>query len=82
MKKVITFFSVFILCLCTFFSTSAFADYIEANNSTPFPGNIVEPCAEQTEWVYRIYNGNYEKRLWSHTYGKWLTDWIVLGPAT
>ncbi len=32
--------------------------------------------AEQTEWHYRINNGVLEKRLWSITYGRWLTDWI------
>ena len=32
--------------------------------------------AEQTEWYYRINNGVLEKRLWSITYGRWLTDWI------
>ena len=32
--------------------------------------------AEQTEWYYRINNGVLEKRLWSITYLRWLTDWI------
>ena len=32
--------------------------------------------AEQTEWYYRINNGVLEKRLWSVTYLRWLTDWI------
>ncbi len=32
--------------------------------------------AEQTEWYYRINNGVLEKRLWSITYQRWLTDWI------
>ena len=34
--------------------------------------------AEQTEWHYRINNGVLEKRLWSITYGRWLTDWIPI----
>lgn len=37
--------------------------------------------AEETEWFFRINNGRLEKRLWSYTYGKWLTDWIDVGPA-
>ena len=32
--------------------------------------------AEQTQWYYRINNGVLEKRLWSVTYQRWLTDWI------
>lgn len=36
----------------------------------------VTPRAEQTEWRHRIVNGQWQKRLWSITEGKWLTDWI------
>lgn len=32
--------------------------------------------AEQTEWKHRVYNGKLQKRLWSITYNKWLTDWM------
>lgn len=32
--------------------------------------------AVDTEWFYRTYNGVYQKRLWSYTQNKWLTDWI------
>lgn len=28
------------------------------------------------EWRYRTYNGIQQKRLWSITYQKWLTDWL------
>lgn len=34
--------------------------------------------AEQTQWYYRINNGVPEKRLWSITYQRWLTDWIPI----
>lgn len=37
---------------------------------------IITPQAEETEWVFRYYNGVLQKRLWSNTYAKWLTDWI------
>ena len=36
------------------------------------------PRAEETKWCYRIVNGQLQKRLYSITYGKWLTDWINL----
>ncbi len=34
------------------------------------------PCVEETEWMFRIWNGELQKRLWSNTYGRWLTGWI------
>ncbi|WP_027400497.1 hypothetical protein [Anaerovorax odorimutans] len=37
--------------------------------------SIVRPCSELTEWKYRIVDGKLQKRLWSLTYGKWLTKW-------
>lgn len=83
MKRILTFLCVFILCFSILFSTPAFAGCSEADSVLVAAGDsVVAPRAEETEWVYRIHNGYYEKRLWSITYGKWLTDWIVLGPAT
>lgn len=37
--------------------------------------NTILPRAEQTEWRVREVDGRWQKRLWSLTYGKWLTDW-------
>ena len=36
----------------------------------------MEPYAEQFEWYYRQYEGKTQKRLWSVTYSRWVTDWI------
>lgn len=83
MKRIITFLSVFILCFSILFSTPAFASCSKTGIVFAVAGDsVVSPCAEQTEWFFRIHNGYYEKRLWSITYGKWLTDWIVLAPVT
>ncbi len=41
----------------------------------------VTPASEETLWRTRIYNGMFQKRLWSITYGKWLTDWIDVAPV-
>lgn len=30
---------------------------------------------EKTEWRYRIVDDRLQKRLWSISEGKWLTDW-------
>ncbi len=31
---------------------------------------------EQTEWVFKDVDGVLYRRLWSNTYGVWLTGWI------
>ena len=79
MKKLISLLLAVILCLSL--SATAFADYTALACGEDSDDSVSDQRAEQTEWVYRIYNGNIEKRLWSNTYGKWLTDWIYVGPA-
>ena len=59
---------------------SAYADsYVENSEEVSIQsGENIEPRVEETGWIYR-YNkelDRYEKRLWSYTYGRWLTDWI------
>lgn len=78
--------SIFLALFVIFsFSVSAFADYAtDLNNNAQIEegeSNSVQPRAEEKEWVYRVFDGNVEKRLWSNTYGKWLTDWIYVCPA-
>ncbi len=41
----------------------------------------IAPHAEETVWCTRVHNGILQKRLWSITNGRWLTDWIDIGPA-
>lgn len=38
--------------------------------------DVVAPASEETVWCTRVYNGMLQRRLWSITYGEWLTDWI------
>lgn len=52
--------------------SNAYAGEITTSAKT---ATAVSPRAEQTEWVYRFVNGKLQKRLWSITYGKWLTKW-------
>jgi len=77
MKKIIS--ALLAICLTFSFGLTAFAE--ENIAPTNSPDSVVEPRAEQVEWVYREYNGNIEKRLWSNTYGVWKTDWIYVCPA-
>ena len=79
MKKFTVFLIALVICLS--FSITAFADYTTIESPSEIYNNEIEPRVEQTEWIYRNHNGNLEKRLWSITYGKWLTDWIYVGPA-
>lgn len=41
----------------------------------------ISPQAEETVWYTRVHNGIIQKRLWSITNERWLTDWIDIGPA-
>ena len=54
------------------YTTNAYSAKVifEVNNES------ISSKAEQTIWRYRTHNGKREQRLWSITYGKWLTDWI------
>jgi len=81
MKKFITLLIAFALCLSL--SATAFAADLEAQPiAEPQSESEIEPRLEEVEWIYRVYNGNIEKRLWSYTEGVWLTDWLYVGPAT
>jgi len=80
MKKLIS--GILALLLCLSLSVPAFADNLSAEaQPDPVTSSEIQPHAEETEWIIRINNGWIEKRLWSYTYGKWLTDWIIVGPA-
>jgi hypothetical protein len=37
--------------------------------------------AEEFVWFYRTYEGRRQRRLWSLTYQRWVTEWIDIGPA-
>lgn len=39
----------------------------------------IAPHTEETVWYVRVHNGVLQKRLWSITYERWLTDWIDVG---
>lgn len=81
MKRIISL--LLALILCASMGIVAFADYtgIDTDNENSsvnlFLGDT--PRAEETEWVIRWYDGLIQKRLWSLTYGVWLTDWITIG---
>jgi hypothetical protein len=59
----------------------AFADYTSFRENTKITENIAGgDRAEETIWYYRLTpDGLYQRRLWSITYGYWLTDWETIG---
>lgn len=79
MKRIVC---ILILCFSSIFSVTAFADHAVPSDPMPVKASYAQPYAEETRWVTRKHNGNLEMRLWSITYNKWLTDWIIIGPAT
>lgn len=36
----------------------------------------LKPYAEEVGWFTRYVDGKKQKRLWSYTYGRWITDWM------
>ena len=73
MKKIVSTLLAVILCFNISCTTFAFADCADQ-----VPENTEESVtrAEEVMWYYREINGVWEKRLWSITYGVWLTDWM------
>lgn len=62
------------------FSVPAFADYAFTEASISVTAVDAEQSrAEETVWYFRWYDGMIQRRLWSITYGYWLTDWETIG---
>jgi len=69
-KKGLVYISLAILLLSNVPNT------VHANsNVITYNENEMETYAEQVEWYYRMVNGREQMRLWSRTYGRWITDW-------
>lgn len=66
------------MILCMSFSMHGWASTVQnstvANNAMYM--SDVNERAEVTKWYYRTVDGVKEKRLWSVTYGYWITDWM------
>lgn len=72
MKKFVLWFVTLSLAfsICCFPAFAAAPEYVADSQST------IEPRAEEVKWYTRTYNGKLQRRLWSVTYGIWLTDWM------
>lgn len=70
-KKVLVCVSLSLLVL------SGIPNYVHANlNAMSNNTNEIVTYAEEVKFYYRMVNGREQKRLWSRTYGYWLTAWI------
>lgn len=70
MKRVLALFFVTV-SMCSFLWVHAAAVKLQVD-----PTVTGEERVEETKWFYRTYNGKLQKRLWSVTHEKWLTDWM------
>lgn len=81
MKKVVSLLLSFVLLVSL--SAPVFADfaYDPAQEIASSEKGSSDPMRlEETTWVFRTTaSGLLQKRLWSITYGYWLTDWITIG---
>lgn len=72
-KSFIRFLSLALLMVTALLSTGYMVHAQEINiDSTN--GDVVI-FAEETQWYYRTVDGRIQRRLWSLTWGKWLTEW-------
>lgn len=82
MKKLVAFVLALVFTLSA--QVTAYAEPVEENELLGIVSAVVvpgdSPNAEETMWVTRTTDtGLVQKRLWSITYGVWLTDWITVG---
>lgn len=70
-KKILLYFVLLVLVFSNIPSTVYSASY-----KTTSKANIIVPMAEEVSWYYRDVLSGKQKRLWSRTYGHWITAWI------
>jgi len=63
-------FAGMLLCAIAVFSTPITTIVVYATES-----NLVEPCADIIEWVYKIENGKLYQALYNASTGQYETDW-------
>lgn len=68
-----TVLGLLLLCLGTILNPGYTTYAVETTGNNKGSGVVIQ--AEETEWRYRVIDGKLQRRLWSITYGRWLTDW-------
>lgn len=81
MKKIITIGIITLSLFATLvgntqvFATEVTVSQLPIETSTNVQLVNATPKAEVVKWYYRLYNGVYQRRLWSFTEAEWLTEW-------
>lgn len=71
MKKLI----IITLALITFLLPLGNEVFANSNNISEENTPNITFYSEQFKWYYRDRKGGTQRRLWSMTYGYWVTDW-------
>ena len=71
LKKIVVY--IFIVAL---FLSKTPSKVHAGSQLTTYNNEEIVTYAEEVKWYYRDVNGRQQKRLWSRTYGYWITDWI------
>lgn len=76
MKRIICLILTLVMC----FSCSVMAYAVDTSVCEDTKVTDDGNRAEETTWYYRVTpDGLLQRRLWSITYGYWLTDWETIG---
>ena len=74
MKKLFFSFTLIVILLFSSITPVSAADF-PAPTAIESPEEVL-PASEETQWVFQIKDGQLQKRLWSRTYQRGLTEWI------
>lgn len=77
MKKIVSF--ILVVATCLTLSGPVVAVDAQPEVVVCSETGEIQPRVEETIWYFRTVDGVKQKRLWSITYGVWLTDWITVG---
>lgn len=75
-SKKLGLFCALAVSVMTVFSTAT----IEVKAANPVEEEGIIPCSTNLTWVYATIDGVEYMRLYNHSTGQWLTDWIPVNP--
>lgn len=76
MKKFMVWLSILIVAFAMNAVPVLASVDVPVNISSASDQTEISPRAEETVWVVRKLDGKRQRRLWSLTYERWLTDWL------
>ncbi len=76
MKKIKTFLTLTLFSLTLSNLCLPTCQAVASEPSFSIQETNLSERVNEVVWKYRTYNGKRQKRLWSVTYQKWLSDWI------